>query len=177
MAPKGNSRECMSGEAGHGVAAISLENSQEYTAFQLDLTLPEGMTASDFALGERADGLGLIVKDRGNGKVRVLGYAADLQTIKGNDGALLTFNVTGEGEIIVDGIRLVTPEGQTVRPSGFAIAKNNATSVNEHAVATAVAHVDYYNLAGQRIERPESGVTLVVTTYSDGSRTTAKVIQ
>ena len=177
MAPKGNSRECMIGEAGHGVAAISLENSQEYTAFQLDLTLPEGMTASDFALGERADGLGLIVKDRGNGKVRVLGYAADLQTIKGNDGALLTFNVTGEGEIIVDGIRLVTPEGQTVRPSGFAIAKNNATSVNEHAVATAVAHVDYYNLAGQRIERPESGVTLVVTTYSDGSRTTAKVIQ
>ena len=167
----------MGGEADRQAVAISLENDGEYTAFQMDVTLPEGMTASDFALTERAKDLGLIVKDRGNGKIRVVGYAADLKTIKGNNGALLTFDVAGEGEILADGIKLVTPEGQTTQLNSFAIAvNNNVTSVDEVAAMT-VDHVDYYNLAGQRVEYPESGVTLVVTTYVDGTRTTAKIIK
>lgn len=174
---RGNSGERMSGEMSQNEVAITLENDKEYTAFQLDLTLPEGMTASDFALPERASGLGLIVKDRGNGKMRVVGYAADLKTIKGNDGSVLTFDVAGEGEILVDGIQLVTIEGQTVRPNGFTIDKNNATTVNESVAGKTIAQVEYFNLAGQRVERPESGVTLVVTTYNDGTRSTTKVIQ
>ena len=169
--------DCMSGEMNQQSVAISLENEQLYTAFQLDLTLPEGMTASDFALSERANGLGLIVKDRGNGKMRVLGYTADLQTIKENDGALLTFNVTGTGEILVDNIQLVTPEGQTILLDGFAIGANNMTSVNELDNAKAIARVDYYNLTGQRVDCLENGVTLVITTYTDGTRTTTKVIK
>ena len=160
----------------HSVA-ISLNNDQEYTAFQMDLTMPEGMTASDFTLTERANGLGIIVKDRANGKIRVLGYAANLKTIQGNEGALLSFDVAGEGEILVSGIQLVTPEGLTVRPSNFVIAKDNATSVDEHVAAKVVDRIDYYNMAGQRIDGPKSGVTLVVTTYTDGTRTTSKVIK
>ena len=167
----------MSGEIAGNNAIISLENKQDHTAFQMDLTLPEGMTASDFALTERANGLGLIVKDRGNGKMRVLGYTADLKTIEGSDGALLTFDVTGTGEILVDGIQLVTPEGQTFQLNAFTIGANTMTGVNEMTSAKAVARVDYYNLTGQRIDRPENGVTLVVTTYTDGTRTTAKVIK
>ncbi|MBR5673147.1 MAG: leucine-rich repeat protein [Muribaculaceae bacterium] len=174
---RGNSSERMDGEMSQNEVAITLENDKEYTAFQLDLTMPEGMTASDFALAERASGLGLMVKDRGNGKMRVVGYAADLKTIKGNDGSVLTFDVAGEGEILVDGIQLVTIEGQTVRPNGFTIDKNNATTVNESVAGKTIAQVEYFNLAGQRVERPESGVTLVVTTYNDGTRSTTKVIQ
>ena len=172
-----NSGDRMGGEMNQQSVAITLDNEQEYTAFQLDLTLPEGMTASDFALTERANELGLIVKDRGNGKIRVLGYTADLKAIKESEGALLTFNVTGAGEIQVDNIQLVTPEGQTVLLDGFTIGANNMTSVNELDSDKAVASVDYYNLTGQRIERPENGVTLVITTYTDGTRTTTKVIK
>ena len=167
----------MGGEADRQAVAISLENDGKYTAFQMDVTLPEGLTASDFALAERANDLGLIIKDRGNGKIRVVGYTADLKTIKGNAGVLLTFDVAGEGEILVDGIKMVTPEGQTTQLNSFAIAvNNNVTSVDEVAAMT-VDHVDYYNLAGQRIEHPVSGVTLVVTTYVDGTRTAAKIIK
>ena len=167
----------MSGEIRNNTVSINLDNAMGYTAFQLDLTLPEGITASDFALAERANELGLIVKDRGNGKIRVVGYTANLKTIKGNEGNLLTFHVTGNGEIGVDHIALVTPEGQTVNLGGFVIALNNATSVNEIAGSKEIAHVDYYDLTGQRIDRPEYGVTLVVTTYTDGTRTTTKVIK
>ena len=173
----GSRGDRMSGEVDQQAVAISLENNKEYTAFQLDLNLPEGMTASGFALTERAKDLGLIVKDRDNGKMRVLGYTADLKTIKENDGALLTFNVTGAGEIFVDHIQLVTPEGQTVQLDGFTIGANSVTSVNELNTAKAIASVDYYNLTGQRIDCPENGVTLVITTYTDGTRTTAKTIK
>lgn len=176
-ASSGNGGDRMSGEIRNNTVSINLDNAMCYTAFQLDMTLPEGMTVSDFVLAERANDLGLIVKDRGNGKIRVVGYTADLKTIQGNAGTLLTFCVAGEGEILVDGIQLVTQEGQTMRPSGFVIAKENTTSINELAGAKAVDHVDYYNLTGQRIDHPENGVTLVVTTYTDGTRTTTKVIK
>ena len=169
----------MCGDFDHNshTVAICLNNDQDYTAFQLDLTLPMGMIASDFALTERANSLGLLVKDRGNGKVRVLGFSPDLKTIKENNGALLSFHVEGESEMLVDNIQLVTPEGLSVCPSGFVIAMDNTTSVNEQAVAKVVDHIDYYNIAGQRIDCPESGVTLTVTTYTDGTRTTTKVIK
>ena len=168
----------MSGEIANGIVSINLDNVEEYTALQMDLTLPEGMTASDFALTNRANGLNLSVKDKGNGKIRVLGYALDLKTIKDNDGAVLTFNVGGTmGEIIVDRIELVNTDGESIRPNGFSIMAANPTALDEMTAGKTVAGVEYFNLAGQRIASPAAGVTLVVTTYNDGSRVTSKVIR
>ena len=116
-----------------------------------------------------------------NGKTRVLCYSPALTAIDGHDGALLTFDVTAtgavNGNIDVDGIELVTADCQTVKPDGFAIGVNSVTSVNELVNGKAVARVEYFNVAGQRIEQPVSGVTLVVTTYTDGTRTTHKIIR
>ncbi len=61
--------------------------------------------------------------------------------------------------------------------NNFTIDVNSTTSVNELSGVKAVARVDYFNLAGQQIDRPSSGVTLVVTTYTDGTRSTTKVIK
>ena len=145
---------------------------------QMDLTLPEGMTASDFALGERACDLSLIVKDRGNGKVRVLAYSPNLKAIKGNNGAILTFNVDGAmGDIFVDRIEMANLEGKAVRLNAFTIAMDTPTSLNEMTAGKTIADVKYFNLAGQQMTEPATGVTLVVTTYNDGTRTTSKIIR
>ena len=173
----------MSGE-GINIAAgetrtvtITLDNEMEYTAMQMDLTLPEGMNASEFALANRTSELGLIVKDRGNGKVRVLAYSPILKTIKGNEGAVLTFNVDGAmGEIMVDRIELVNLEGVAVRLGAFTIAANNPTALDEMNVGKTIASIKYFNLAGQQMTELTDGVNLVVTTYTDGTRTTSKVI-
>ena len=161
--------------------SILLDNEMIYSAFQLDLTLPEGLTASNFHLTERAGSHAFDVNTLAGGKTRALCYSPTLAAISGTDGAVLTFDVTAtaaiKGDILVDGIELVTADCQTVRLDAFAIGVNNATSVNEIAGGKTVARVDYFNVAGQQIDRPESGVTLVVTTYTDGSRTTAKVIR
>ena len=126
--------------------SIMLDNETDYTAFQLDLTLPEGLMASNFQLTDRAGD-----------------HAFDVTAMS---------NV--EGSIMVDGIELVTTSCQTVLMNSFAIGVNGTSSVDEVIRTKEVARVDYFNLAGQQIDRPESGMTLVVTTYTDGTRITEK---
>ncbi len=57
------------------------------------------------------------------------------------------------------------------------VITKNTTAVDEISAAKAVASVTYYNLAGQQSAQPVDGVNIVVTTYTDGTRTTAKVIK
>ena len=161
--------------------ALRLDNALSYTAMQLDLNLPEGLTASNFRLAERASDLALDMNTVGNGSTRVMCYSPALAAIKGDEGVLLTFDVTAtddiEGNITVNGIELVTTDCQTVMLDSFSIGVNDATSVNELNNTKAIADIEYFNLAGQRMDKPENGVTLVVTTYTDGTRTTTKVIK
>ena len=51
------------------------------------------------------------------------------------------------------------------------------TAVDEISSVKTIDNVVYYNLAGQKSLQPVDGVNIVVTTYSDGTRTTAKVIK
>ena len=182
-----NNGDRMSGE-GVSLAAgetrtvsIALDNMMDYSAFQLDLSLPEGLTASNFCLTDRAGNHAFDVNTLANGKTRALCYSPMLTAIRGNEGAVLTFDVTAtsaiDGAILVDGIELVTTDCQTVRLDAFAIGVNCATSVNEIAGGKTVARVDYFNMSGQQIDQPESGVILVVTTYTDGTRSTTKIIR
>lgn len=168
---------CMSGEANGNTISFDLDNEMEYTAMQLDLTLPEDMTASNFNLSNRANDLSLILKDRGNGKVRILAYSPELKTINDKEGELLAFNVDGVmGDIMVDRIEMVNLDGEAVHLNGFNIPVKNPTALNEMASGKTISSVKYFNLAGQQMTEPATGVTLVVTVYSDGTRTTSKVI-
>jgi len=49
--------------------------------------------------------------------------------------------------------------------------------VEEIEEANSVGSVRYYNLAGVESAEPQPGVNLKVTTWSDGSRTTEKIIK
>jgi hypothetical protein len=162
--------------------SIQLDNEADYNAFQLDLQLPDGLTASNLRLTDRAGSHTLDAGTLMDGRIRVLCYSPSLAVIKGHSGAVLTLDVTAAadvtGDITVDGIELVSADCQSVKLDAFAIGVNHTTALNEPAaVKKTVATVAYYNLAGQRMTRPSTGVTLVVTTYTDGSHTTSKVIR
>ena len=161
--------------------SIALDNDRDYSAFQFDLTFPEGLTASHFQLTDRAGSHAFDVNALQNGSIRALCYSPVMTCINGHQGALLTFDVTAtgtvNGDITVDGIELVTPNCNSVQLDGFTIVVNNATGMNETSIVKTVARMDYYNLAGQRLDRPESGVILVVTSYTDGTRVTSRLIK
>ena len=161
--------------------SVLLDNAMAYSAFQFDLNLPDGLTASNFALTERTDSHVLDVNTLTNDDIRVLCYSPAIEAIDGNCGAMLTFDVTAStpvvGEITVDGIELVTTACQTVRLGAFTICVNNVTTVNELVAGKTIERVEYFNIAGQQLTKPAAGVNIVVTTYADGTRTTAKIIQ
>ena len=158
--------------------SINLDNARDYSAFQLDLRLPEGLTATNFRLTERAASHALEVNTLRNGNIRALCYTPAIEAIDGNSGAVLTFDVTATGTVVgditVEGIELVTTACQGVRLDAFTIGVQTATAVTELSSGKTVAKVEYFNLAGQRLTRPATGVTLIVTTYTDGTRTTTK---
>lgn len=54
---------------------------------------------------------------------------------------------------------------------------NTATGLTNVIVDRKVTSVTYYNLMGQQSSKPFEGVNIVVTRYSDGTTSTAKVIQ
>ncbi len=161
--------------------SIVLNNEMDYTAFQCDVNLPEGLTANNFQMTDRASRHAFDVNTLSCGKIRALCYSPAMDGIHGHEGALLTFDVTANGDvnghITIDGIELVTTACQTVRLDAFTIGVNNASNVNELVTGKTISKIEYFNLAGQQIESVESGVTLVITTYTDGSRSTSKVIR
>ena len=56
------------------------------------------------------------------------------------------------------------------------VTKNEVTAVNGIA-AKAVTGIKYYNLAGVESLRPFNGINVVVTTYSDGTTSTSKMVK
>jgi hypothetical protein len=57
-----------------------------------------------------------------------------------------------------------------------AVLNNNFTGVNEIANGKTVAGVRYFNMAGQEMQEA-NGVTIVVTTYTDGTTSAVKVMK
>ena len=51
-----------------------------------------------------------------------------------------------------------------------------AIALDEFGVGKQVADVRYYNLAGQEVAQPD-GLTIQVTTFTDGSRSAVKVVK
>ena len=160
--------------------SITLDNKEKYSAFQMDLKLPDGLTASNFTMTNQSDSHSFITSEEKDGMIRVLCYSPSLTSLGNDDKSLLSFDVmsTGNivGDIIIDGIELVTTTCNPVHLDALTISVNQTSAVNEISNGKSVAHIDYYNLAGQKQAEPAKGVTIIVTTYSDGSRSTQKVI-
>ena len=125
-AMSGNAIDIIPGET--RTVTIALDNDIDYTAFQLDVQLPDGMTASNFSLTDRAGSHTLNTNMMADGSQRVMCYSPMLTSISGNEGALLTFEVTAagsvSGDIMIDGIEMVSAACQTVNLDSFAIQVN-----------------------------------------------------
>ena len=122
--------------------SIMLDNEMDYTAFQFEMKLPDGLTASNFRMTDRAGNHSVDAVSIGQGKMRVLGYSPTLQSIEGNNGALITFDVTAMGEVSgnvnVDAIEMVTPNGQATTLDVFSFKVNGSTGVKNLDAATRI---------------------------------------
>ena len=103
---------------------LELTNDMALTAWQMDITLPEGMTLQQAALTSRAAGHYLVVAGQEKGRVKLLGSSPLNAEVLGNEGALLTLtldNNGGDGEVTFDNIVLAEPDMTTHRVGAFKV--------------------------------------------------------
>ena len=107
----------------------------------------------------------------------------ELQDADGNviepaeDGNYYSLDHTKEYVLVVDGEAGQLINFDDIYTDIDVFVQKEASAVNEINTGKTVAGVAYYNLAGQKSAQPVDGVNIVVTTYTDGTRTTAKVIK
>ena len=80
---------------------------------------------------------------------------------------LFTKNIGIQAHYTVDGIK---------NSSEIAWLYDRPVSVNEMNAGKTVANVRYYNVAGQQVAQP-NGLTIQVTTFTDGTTSVAKVVK
>ena len=100
-----------------------LDNEMEFTAFQTDMYLPEGLTALDasFALTNRkSSSHTLSTSHQPDGAIRMMAYSIQVKSFSGNSGPLVTFRLaasedfTGSAVITMRNILFTTVLGQEI---------------------------------------------------------------
>ncbi len=97
---------------------LVLDNSAEFTGFQTDVYLPQGITMIQGTLAKtgRLGGTHTVqASNRADGSVRIIGFSAMSTAITGNSGAIVTFQVEAssdfaQGEVSVKNTRFSTPD-------------------------------------------------------------------
>ena len=93
------------------------------------------------------------------------------------DGNYYNLDHTQTYVLVVDGTVTKEVSFENITQDVDILVDKDITAVEELNATKAVAGVTYYNLAGQQSAQPVDGVNIVVTTYTDGTRTTATVIK
>ena len=85
------------------------------------------------------------------------------------------FNVEEEGTYMVEAYAVAEGKAESDHIyDGFVVSK--AVSVDELFAGKTVANVRYFNVAGQEMQQA-NGLTIVVTTYTDGTQSAVKVVK
>lgn len=86
-----------------------------------------------------------------------------------------TFSKDGYKDVNIEGIDFA--DGSVALDEPVVMELDNVTGVNGVNAGKTVASVKYYNVAGQAADKAFQGVNIVVTTYTDGTTQTVKVIK
>lgn len=148
--------------------AINLANVSDYTAFQLDLVLPEGMKMVGAELSNRAgESHKLYSRTQQDGSIRMVASSVTGEAFSGNDGAVLYINVEGTGtpelmNILFSDVNAVT--------RSFAVG--DATGIDTMSTFEALKQ-KVYDLGGRVKNGLKKGINII--RRADGS--TEKVVK
>lgn len=125
--------------------SVILDNESQFTAFQTDLYLPEGLeitSESSFQLTDRAAaGHSVSVKSFADGRIRIACMSGSNAAFTGNSGALLQFDVLAAPDIAES--CMISLKNQIFATSG---AKEYQLGNTETSVATERAYVESITL-------------------------------
>lgn len=143
--------------------SVNLNNSTAYTAFQFDMTLPEGITVKEATLADRASGHTLKTGTV-NGKYRVLAYSYNAETNEGNkpitgsEGAIVNLTLEA-GESVAEGATIVIDAGNQSQDGGQVFVEADGTTNYSMGEVTAAVTTS----TSEKIEIPAGGKLAMVS--------------
>lgn len=149
--------------------AVNLANVADYTAFQMDLVLPEGMKLVGAQLSDRAgESHKLYSRAQLDGSIRMVASSVKGETFSGNDGAVLYLEVEGTGTPEL--LNILFSDANAVTRS-FAIG-NDATGIDTVSTFESLKQ-KVYDLGGRVKNGLKKGINII--RRADG--TTGKVVK
>lgn len=149
--------------------AVNLANVTDYTAFQMDLVLPEGMKLVGAQLSDRAgESHKLYSRAQLDGSIRMVASSVKGETFSGNEGAVLYIDVEGTGTPEL--LNILFSDANAVTRS-FAIG-NDATGIDTVSTFESLKQ-KVYDLGGRVKNGLKKGINII--RRADG--TTGKVVK
>jgi hypothetical protein len=167
---------------------VALNNDEhDYTALQCEVVLPEGLTL-----------VGVNGIDRGSehnyfnrantveeNVYTIMGVSFTNAKYAGSEGNVMSLTVTAteeygarQAEVVLTNVVLVTTDNETyLAGDATGMINDNLTGVEQLTADKEVAGIRYINVAGQESDTPFDGMNIVVTTYTDGTISTVKVLK
>ena len=164
---------------------VSLTNDEgQYTAIQCEVVVPTGVRLINVNGIDRGNGFDcyFIQHENEENVYTMIIVSMDHEVFSGNEGKVLTMTVCADekfnsSELTLTNVRLVTQKNYTVLADDAISRINNTSGIEQVTADKQVAAVRYINVAGQESETPFDGVNIVITTYTDGTTTTVKVVK
>ena len=165
--PELSAMELTAVDDNHIVLPVALSNSEAYSAFQLDVVLPKGVELAEATLTGRAKATHAVAWNTlSDGSVRVVAYAMNNATFRGNEGELLNLVLTttdklgSDAEIVLTDGLFATVDGAEHRAADVNVQMRVTSDIDD---AYAVSFQAYGVEEGVAIE---CGVETVVRIYA-----------
>ncbi len=166
---------------------VALDNSEnDYLALQCSLVLPQGVKLLKVEGIERGMNhqFSHALQTGEENVYTLIGTSTDLSKFAGNEGNVMRlticadddFNAEG-AEVVLSDVMFVNLEHGLCLSSNVVSTVNTYTGVDQISSDKEIANIRYINVAGQESETPFDGLNIVITTYVDGTTTTAKVLR
>lgn len=141
--------------------SLALTSMMPYTAFQFDLTLPEGSQIDLAQLTQRMKGHQMIYHQIAERTWRFAAISLSNKRFEEYEGALVNIKAGNPDydEVMASNIRFVTADGTTYRFDDVATA--TPTGIVEMMTTDAREDGVYYNLNGVRVSSPDKGVYIL----------------
>ena len=141
--------------------SLSLNSLMPYTAFQFDLTLPEGSDINMAKLSDRMKGHQLMYHQTGERTWRFVALSLANKEFVDHEGALLHIQAGNPDtdEVAVSNIRFITSDGNTHLFD--TVSSATPTDIVEMPVSGAREDGVYYDLRGMRVNSPDKGVYIL----------------
>ena len=142
---------------------VNLDNENHYTAFQMVVTMPEGMTLDKAVIDKlRGTDHQLTVRNLGNGQYLLAGFSMGNSELAGNSGRLLTIGTKGQtkGDIIISDIEFATAEAEAYRLVPITIS-NAATGIYQVENREWSQDDVIFDLQGRRVNQTTSGLYIM----------------